>query len=320
MSNNQFASNIHSRILKTLRDCDLIHNERQLRAVFADPRLQLWQGFLPVGSENLVTLLEETVAMLIKRSNKAGERATVLFLLVLQERVDPDDWCYTQVETLLDELRLETTITDLVSVEEGQSLIFLFETLRTRFNLNELHELCIYLHINFEELPGDSLSHKALELVTYCQRRNRLAKLVEAIAQQRPDIEWPDKTQTKDIVTEPEPKQERAKSKVLETQTGPVHIVWRAQSDKWQLQVTNQGETKLESVFLVLRPSTAVTTTPNRLRIGTLAPGQTMAVGQQLVIRPRASTGDAVCRLDFELVYPAAAGQQRESDYLDIPL
>jgi hypothetical protein len=319
MSNNQFTSNIHSRILKTLRDCDLIHNERQLRAVFADPRLQLWQGFLPVGSENLAMLLEETVAMLIKRSNKAGEQAIVLFLQVLQERVDPHDWCHEQIETLIAERRLESTTTDTSStIEETISPINLLNILRTRFNLNELRELCLYLEVNFEDVPGESLSRKALELVTYSQRRNRLPELIQIITTLRPDINQLGYEQIEKGVKKLEP--EKDDRVVLETQTGPVHIVWQAQSDKWQLHVTNQGETKLESVFLVLRPSTAVTTTPNRLRIGTLAPGQTMAVGQQLVIRPRASTGGAVCRLDFELVYPAAAGQQRESDYLDIPL
>jgi hypothetical protein len=317
MSNNQFTSNIHSRILKTLRDCDLIHNERQLRAVFADPRLQLWQGFLPVGSENLVTLLEETVAMLVKRSNKAGEQAIVLFLQVLQERVDADDWCHKQIETLIAERRLESTTTD-SSSKETISPINLLNILRTRFNMNELRELCLYLEVNFEDVPGESLSHKALELVTYCQRRNRLPELVQIITTLRPDINQIGYEQIGKGVNKSEP--EKDEPVVLETQTGPVHIVWQAHSDKWQLHVTNQGETKLKSVFLVLRPSTAVTTTPNRLRIGTLSPGQTVAAGQQLVIRPRASTGGAVCRLDFDLVYPAAAGQQRESDYLDIPL
>jgi hypothetical protein len=319
MSNNQFTSNIHSRVLKTLRNCDLIYNERQLRAIFADPRLQLWQGLLPVGSENLVTLLDETIAMLVKRSNVAGEQAIVLFLQVLQERVDPDDWCHEQIETLIAERQLESTTNDSSSkIEEPISPIILLNTLRTRFNKNELRELCLYLEVNYEDLPGESLSRKALELVTYCQRHNRLPELIKIITTLRPDINQLGYEQIRKGAKRLEPgKDERL---MLETQTGPVHIMWQAQSDKWQLQVTNQGETKLESVFLVLRPSTAVTTKPNSLRIGMLPPGQTVAVGQQLVIRPRASTGDAVCRLDFELVYPAAAGQQRESDYLDIPL
>ena len=59
------------------------------------------------------------------------------------------------------------------------------------FDLDELHALCFDLDINFENLPGDTLSAKSRALVSYCQRSNRLNDLVSLCSKKRPLIDWP---------------------------------------------------------------------------------------------------------------------------------
>ena len=62
--------------------------------------------------------------------------------------------------------------------------------LEASFNLDELRGLCFDLGINFENLGGDTLRRKTIELVSYCQRLRILAKLVAACAGLRAEIDW----------------------------------------------------------------------------------------------------------------------------------
>lgn len=62
--------------------------------------------------------------------------------------------------------------------------------LEASFNLAELRGLCFELAINFENLGGDTLRIKTIELVSYCQRRRLLSKLVAACAGMRTEIDW----------------------------------------------------------------------------------------------------------------------------------
>jgi hypothetical protein len=62
--------------------------------------------------------------------------------------------------------------------------------LEASFNLDELRGLCFDLGINFENLSGDTLRTKTIELVSYCQRRRLLSKLVAACSQLRSEIDW----------------------------------------------------------------------------------------------------------------------------------
>ncbi len=54
------------------------------------------------------------------------------------------------------------------------------------FDYNELRDLCFDLGIDHENLPGESKSAKARELVAYCQRRNRLDELEATCRRLRP--------------------------------------------------------------------------------------------------------------------------------------
>jgi hypothetical protein len=58
----------------------------------------------------------------------------------------------------------------------------LLKWIREKFNDNELRDLCFELDIDYESLPGEGKAAKVRELVTYCQRRDRLVDL-EQVAQ-----------------------------------------------------------------------------------------------------------------------------------------
>jgi hypothetical protein len=64
------------------------------------------------------------------------------------------------------------------------------QNLETYFNLDELRGLCFELDVNFENLSGDTLRAKTIELVSYCQRRRIIARLIEACAALRPEVDW----------------------------------------------------------------------------------------------------------------------------------
>jgi hypothetical protein len=62
--------------------------------------------------------------------------------------------------------------------------------LAARFNTGELRTLCFDLGVDYEDLPGESKADKARELVSYCERRDCLDKLVQIGRQLRPDVPW----------------------------------------------------------------------------------------------------------------------------------
>lgn len=58
------------------------------------------------------------------------------------------------------------------------------------YNDSELRDLCFELGIDYENLPGGGKADKARELVAHCNRRGRLAELVELCRSQRPTAPW----------------------------------------------------------------------------------------------------------------------------------
>jgi len=63
------------------------------------------------------------------------------------------------------------------------------EILASRFDLEELRTLCFDLGRDWDDLGGDTKGRKALELIGYMQRHDRLPELVAAIRRKRPDIQ-----------------------------------------------------------------------------------------------------------------------------------
>lgn len=56
------------------------------------------------------------------------------------------------------------------------------------FSMGELKALSFDLGIDFDLLPGEGKSEKALELITYLERRKRLPELSNTIEQERPEL------------------------------------------------------------------------------------------------------------------------------------
>lgn len=56
------------------------------------------------------------------------------------------------------------------------------------YNLEELRDLCFELGIDFEDLPGETQSGKARELVLYARRHGLEARLVEQVMRDRPHL------------------------------------------------------------------------------------------------------------------------------------
>lgn len=57
-----------------------------------------------------------------------------------------------------------------------------------RFSMGELQTLSFDLGVDFEILSGDKKTEKAVELITYLERRNRLPEIANLIEQERPDL------------------------------------------------------------------------------------------------------------------------------------
>lgn len=54
------------------------------------------------------------------------------------------------------------------------------------FTLDEIKDICFDLNINYENLPGDTISSKSRELILFCQRTNDIRSLLEKCASLRP--------------------------------------------------------------------------------------------------------------------------------------
>ncbi len=84
---------------------------------------------------------------------------------------------------------------------DRQELIRLHKLLIEHFSLEELHVLCFYMGLSYEELSGDTRTAKMLNLITYLQRRDELQKLLDEVRRQRPNVDWPDFTPTTEDVS-----------------------------------------------------------------------------------------------------------------------
>ena len=58
------------------------------------------------------------------------------------------------------------------------------------FNLDGVRDMCFDLKVNFDELPGDTLSDKCRELYLFMEKRGDLHRLVEICQRERPSANW----------------------------------------------------------------------------------------------------------------------------------
>lgn len=64
----------------------------------------------------------------------------------------------------------------------------LWKAISEGYNESELRDLCFELNIDYEELPGETKSAKARELVMHAKRRGEIAVLVGRVLAQRPHL------------------------------------------------------------------------------------------------------------------------------------
>ena len=68
----------------------------------------------------------------------------------------------------------------------------LLHLLTSRLSMTDLKSACFEAEIPFEEIEGEALADKALNLVTYVSKREKVKEFVEVLKELRPDVNWPD--------------------------------------------------------------------------------------------------------------------------------
>ncbi|MCA9994773.1 MAG: HEAT repeat domain-containing protein, partial [Anaerolineales bacterium] len=63
------------------------------------------------------------------------------------------------------------------------------EIIENHFNIDELHDLCFLLQIDYDALGGIGKRGKIRELIMYCERHERLPELVKAVSARRPNVD-----------------------------------------------------------------------------------------------------------------------------------
>ena len=95
---------LQNHLREVLLNCGPFTQGRELRAVFADGRINAWQNQLP-DADTAVDRAESIINLLFAEHNQAGENALILLLQVLQDRLSPQDMCYQHLNSLIDELK-----------------------------------------------------------------------------------------------------------------------------------------------------------------------------------------------------------------------
>lgn len=104
---------LYGRLRQVLLDCGPFDSDGRLRAIFADDRLNPWQGSLPQAKSS-VERVERAISHLhTRRSSKYDENVLVLFVQALYERINPGDACHQRLRELASELRMSLTSKDL---------------------------------------------------------------------------------------------------------------------------------------------------------------------------------------------------------------
>ncbi len=71
------------------------------------------------------------------------------------------------------------------------AMVEMHELLDEHFAEDELRTLVFNLHYDYDNIPGETKSGKARELVLLMDRENRLKMLVSECRRKRPSVSWP---------------------------------------------------------------------------------------------------------------------------------
>lgn len=66
----------------------------------------------------------------------------------------------------------------------------LVQQLRKQYNIPQLRQLAFEVGVDHEDIPSETKTDLARELVLYCQRQGRLAVLERKVREERPDLDW----------------------------------------------------------------------------------------------------------------------------------
>ena len=88
--------------------------------------------------------------------------------------------------------RMQARLNALVPKESnsGSTPPKLRELIEQYFNDDELKNLCFDLHIDYDNLPGETKSAKCRELISHCQRRGSTSDLTTELKRQRKNVSW----------------------------------------------------------------------------------------------------------------------------------
>jgi hypothetical protein len=78
-------------------------------------------------------------------------------------------------------------------ISDSDETVKLSRLLTNVFSLDELHDLCLKLNVNYDTVPGETKAAKATSLVLYCTRPPRsIDEFIQACSRIHPDIPWDD--------------------------------------------------------------------------------------------------------------------------------
>lgn len=107
-------------------------------------------------------------------------------LVELEKRIDRQDTRWERVTAATGTGRLDARAA-------------LHQMMVKAFSLADMATLCLEMDIEYDELPGDTISHKVTSLIAYIGRRNQrsdgewdLSNLVKKLKEKRPSYKWPD--------------------------------------------------------------------------------------------------------------------------------
>lgn len=64
--------------------------------------------------------------------------------------------------------------------------IELLKFIKEKFSLEDVKTLCFDIGVNFDDIPGSTITEKSRELIIYCRNQNRLENLVDQLKRDRP--------------------------------------------------------------------------------------------------------------------------------------
>ncbi|MBX3058532.1 MAG: hypothetical protein KF770_18875 [Anaerolineae bacterium] len=130
--------------------------------------LQQLATMMPVHSENVLNVVTTPDRIRIAL-DLPTELANQLVTLYLQKQLVFSD--VNVIDVKYEPIKLRTLI-------------------EKHFDLAEIKTLCFDLDIKYQNLSGDTLTEKVIELVKYCERHGRMSDLLLALQQARPKVSW----------------------------------------------------------------------------------------------------------------------------------